>query len=185
MHDAAAALSVMYTEATVHLMTLQHQARLQNSSRSYEEKIPPPTITFHSTCTLAHSSTITSDAGGVQGKPTGAVRVSFGYMSTFEDACAVLDLVSEFFMGPKAPAASRKLELASKGKSLPPIRTGRQPKKDGEDMQLMRSASLSHFLPSLLTSTGACPSLPRSAHLPAFCSSPAGQSWSACPQGWV
>ncbi|KAK9787728.1 hypothetical protein WJX73_008150 [Symbiochloris irregularis] len=38
----------------------------------------------------------------IDGIPTGAVRVSFGYMSTFEDAAAVLQFVREFFHSAQA-----------------------------------------------------------------------------------
>ena len=34
----------------------------------------------------------------INGIPTGAIRVSFGYMSAFEDAAAVLHFVREFFV---------------------------------------------------------------------------------------
>eukprot|EP00899_Mesostigma_viride_P018533 jgi/Mesvir1/26681/Mv20462-RA.2 len=37
-------------------------------------------------------------------KPTGAVRVSFGYMSAFEDAQAVLDFVRKYFVDEPPPA---------------------------------------------------------------------------------
>ena len=36
----------------------------------------------------------------MEGRPTGAVRVSFGYMSTYEDAAAVISFVREFFGAP-------------------------------------------------------------------------------------
>ena len=92
----------------------------------------------------------------MQGKPTGAVRLSFGYMSTFEDACAVLDMVHEFFVSP----ASSRLAAAG-GKAIPPIRTRRLPHDQiRQDMQAQRSASLSHFLPSLLTSPGSSEAWP-------------------------
>ena len=42
----------------------------------------------------------------VQGKPTGAVRVSFGYTSSFEDACAVLAFLQEFFLSDEASTAA-------------------------------------------------------------------------------
>ncbi|BBN03005.1 molybdenum cofactor sulfurtransferase [Marchantia polymorpha subsp. ruderalis] len=34
----------------------------------------------------------------INGRPTGAVRVSFGYMSTFEDCSSFLDLISTYFV---------------------------------------------------------------------------------------
>lgn len=37
----------------------------------------------------------------ISGKPIGAVRVSFGYMSTFEDAKKFIDFVKSSFMSPQ------------------------------------------------------------------------------------
>ena len=93
--------------------------------------------------------------------------MSFGYMSTFEDACAVLDMVTHFFVGPQATANSSKLAAAAAGnsraKTIPPIRTKRQPLDQiKQDMQAQRSASLSHFLPSILTSAGSSDAWPDS-----------------------
>lgn len=39
----------------------------------------------------------------VDGRPTGAVRASFGYMSAWEDACALLDLVDKYFVSKACP----------------------------------------------------------------------------------
>jgi molybdenum cofactor sulfurtransferase len=36
----------------------------------------------------------------INGKPTGAVRVSFGYMSTFEDAKKFIDFIISSFASP-------------------------------------------------------------------------------------
>ena len=57
------------------------------------------------------------DCVRVQGRPTGAVRVSFGYVSSFGDACAVLDFVREYFMQPSAQM-SPALEAASGAPAL-------------------------------------------------------------------
>jgi hypothetical protein len=34
----------------------------------------------------------------INGQPTGAVRVSFGYMSTFEDCLAVIRFIRKYFV---------------------------------------------------------------------------------------
>ncbi len=39
----------------------------------------------------------------VEGRPTGAVRASFGYMSTWEDAAALLRLVDKYFVSKSVP----------------------------------------------------------------------------------
>lgn len=40
----------------------------------------------------------------VEGRPTGAVRISFGYMSSFEDAAAFLAFIKECFVKSSLPA---------------------------------------------------------------------------------
>jgi hypothetical protein len=51
------------------------------------------------------------DRDVVDGRPTGAVRVSYGYMSTYEDARAVIEFIRDYFVESKqskAPASAGK-----------------------------------------------------------------------------
>lgn len=45
----------------------------------------------------------------ISGRPTGAVRVSFGYMSTFEDAQEFVSFIDEFFVSRKSSFTNEKL----------------------------------------------------------------------------
>ncbi|KAI3675678.1 hypothetical protein L1987_85270 [Smallanthus sonchifolius] len=52
----------------------------------------------------------------LHGKPTGAVRVSFGYMSTFEDAWRFVNfIVSSFVLSPTSTLRSRSIQSATEG----------------------------------------------------------------------
>ncbi|KAK1440120.1 hypothetical protein QVD17_05945 [Tagetes erecta] len=52
----------------------------------------------------------------LHGKPTGAVRVSFGYMSTFEDAWRFMNfIVSSFVLLPTGALRSRSIQSATEG----------------------------------------------------------------------
>ncbi|CAK9203239.1 unnamed protein product [Sphagnum troendelagicum] len=47
----------------------------------------------------------------INGQPTGAVRVSFGYMSTFEDCLAVIRFIRKYFVESEASTASSGLMM--------------------------------------------------------------------------
>ncbi len=50
------------------------------------------------------------DRDVVDGRPTGAVRVSYGYMSTYEDARAVIEFVHDYFVENQVPASASEAE---------------------------------------------------------------------------
>ncbi|XP_052180112.1 molybdenum cofactor sulfurase [Diospyros lotus] len=78
---------------------------------------------------LSHSDLLSNIEAGhicwddhdiVHGKPTGAVRISFGYMSTFEDARKCLDFLANYFVSVQnqpariLPSGARSIHLPTK-----------------------------------------------------------------------
>ncbi|KAL2641505.1 hypothetical protein R1flu_009092 [Riccia fluitans] len=59
----------------------------------------------------------------INGRPVGAVRVSFGYMSTFEDCWVFLNFISAFFVESqtKTPATASASSLAAEPSGGPPV----------------------------------------------------------------
>ncbi|BDA46796.1 probable molybdenum cofactor sulfurase [Coccomyxa sp. Obi] len=60
----------------------------------------------------------------INGRPTGAVRVSFGYMSTFADADAVYRFVSEYFVDAQSSASVPQQSSLAAGAEEASRRTG-------------------------------------------------------------
>ncbi|XP_068597270.1 molybdenum cofactor sulfurase isoform X2 [Brachionichthys hirsutus] len=61
------------------------------------------------------------DVDLVDGQPTGSVRVSFGYMSTFEDCQTFLNFVAECFVEKPVTVDHARLEKLKAAKESPPI----------------------------------------------------------------
>lgn len=55
----------------------------------------------------------------MDGRPTGSVRVSFGYMSTFEDADRFLEMISKCFL--HFPVIRNIIQLGNEEQSKPLI----------------------------------------------------------------
>lgn len=53
----------------------------------------------------------------MDGRPTGSVRVSFGYMSTFEDADQFLEMISKCFL--HLPIVTNKILSGNEEQSIP------------------------------------------------------------------
>lgn len=75
----------------------------------------------------------------VKGQPTGSVRVSFGYMSTFEDCQKFLNFVADCFVEKPVKVDQVRLEMlkaatASQGSNEdPPVRNGKIHQEDDND----------------------------------------------------
>jgi len=72
----------------------------------------------------------------INGKPTGAVRVSFGYMSTFEDAKKFIDFIISSFASPPKKTGNGT------------VVSGRFPQLPSEDLESKESFP-SHYLKSI------------------------------------
>lgn len=67
----------------------------------------------------------------ISGRPSGAIRVSFGYMSTFEEAKALTSFIDEFFVS-KTP--SFEIGQMMKGSTVPTFSKGRSRTSAAEEM---------------------------------------------------